>query len=98
MTSKSNRQINKEDTLRDNSPDSPAVIAYRLGQVENAVKEGFTEHNSKLDAIITNFATKGEVQNIDQRLTSIESDRIWIVRLVVGAVVFSLMALIGIGF
>lgn len=98
MSGKTNVQINKEDASIDNSPDSPAVIAYRLGQVETAVKEGFTEHNQKLDAIITNFATKGELQGVSQRLASLESDRVWIVRLVVGAVVFPLMALIGIGF
>ena len=94
---KSNIQINKEDSDRDNSPDSPAVIAYRLGQVENAVKEGFTAHNEKLDAIITNFATKGDFLNLDKRVVSLESDRKWLVRLIVGAVATSLLALIGIG-
>jgi len=98
MNKKSNVQINKEDAMSDNSPDSPAVIAYRLGQVETAVKEGFVEHNNKLDAIISNFATKGDFEGIDKRLTSLESDRIWLVRLVVGAVIFSVMALVGIGF
>jgi hypothetical protein len=95
---KSNKQINKEDNMADNSPDSPAVIAYRLGQVETAVKEGFNSHNEKLDNIVSNFSTKGEVQAIDIRVQSLESDRVWLVRLVVGAVVFALLALVGVGF
>jgi hypothetical protein len=95
--SKSNQQINKENEAESNSPDSPAVIAYRLGQVEAAVKEGFQSHNEKLDAIVNNFATKADYLNLDKRLTDIESDRKWLVRLIVGAVATSLLALIGIG-
>lgn len=87
-------QINKEDT----SPDSPAVIAYRLGQVETAVKEGFQAHNTKLDALVSNFATKADIQALSHRVGSLESDRKWLVRLVLGAVVFSVLALVGIGF
>ena len=94
---KSNIQINKEDSDRNNSPDSPAVIAYRLGQVENAVKEGFSSHNEKLDTIVNNFATKSDFQAIDKRLTDLESDRKWLVRLIIGSVATSLLALIGIG-
>ena len=94
---KSNIQINREDANRDNTPDSPAVIAYRLGQVESAVKEGFITHNEKLDAIINNFATKSEVLVLDKRIVSLESDRKWLVRLVIGTVCTSLLALIGIG-
>lgn len=92
--SKTLTQINQDD----NSPDSPAVIAYRLGQVETAVKEGFQEHNTKLDALAENFATKSDLSSLGHRVRSLEADRIWLVRLVLGAVVFSLLALIGIGF
>jgi len=78
------------------------VIAYRLGQVENAVTVGFKEHNEKLDSLVQGFVTKEfyieQHNTIDGRVRSLENDRKWIVRLVVGAVVFSLMALIGIGF
>lgn len=89
----------KEDNTNPlDGKDSPQVIAYRLEQVEGAVKEGFKEHNDKLDRLVTNFATKVETQGIDARVASLESDRIWIVRLVVGAVVFALLALIGVGF
>lgn len=94
---KSNKQINKEDEMRDNSPDSPAVIAYRLGQVEGAVKDGFKAHNDKLDSIINNFAPKEALATLSARVDSLESDRKWIVRLVVGAVVFAVLALIGVG-
>lgn len=95
---KSNKQINKENSMVDNSPDSPAVIAYRLGQVEMAVKDGFDSHNKKLDEIVGTFATNERHNALDVRVQSLESDRVWLVRLVVGAVVFALLALVGIGF
>ena len=90
---KSNAQINKEDS----SPDSPAVVAYRLKLVENAVKEGFLAHNDKLDKIVSNFATKEITTGLDKRIGDLESDRKWIVRVVIGTVATSLLALIGIG-
>lgn len=83
--------------MNDNTPDSPAVIAYRLGQVEIAVKEGFAAHEKNLKALVPNFATTGDVTALTSRVASLESDRKWIVRLVVGAVVFALLALIGVG-
>lgn len=94
---KSNKQINKEAEVSDNDS-SPAVVAYRVGRLEDAVTAGFREHNVKLDRLVENYATKGDVQGISHRVHSLESDRIWIVRMVVGAVVFALLALIGLGF
>jgi hypothetical protein len=78
--------------------DHPNVLAYRVGQLESAVKAGFAEHNDKLDNIVNSFASKSDVTAVDVRVTSLESDRKWLARLVIGAVVFSLLALIGIGF
>lgn len=94
---KSNAQINKEAT---SAPleDSPAVIAYRMGQLENAVKAGFEKHDKKLDSLTSNFATKEEFSSINTRVTSLESDRKWLARLVIGAVLFALLSLIGVGF
>jgi hypothetical protein len=92
---KSTNQINKEAINSD--VDSPAVIAYRVGQVESAVKEGFAAHGKKLDALVNNFATKEEVAVIREDVASLKSDRKWLARLVIGAVVFSMLALIGIG-
>lgn len=71
-TAKTLTQINHDD----NSPDSPAVIAYRLGQVENAVKDGFSAHNIKLDNLINNFATKSEVLEVKSKASD-EHLRIW---------------------
>lgn len=80
------------------SPNSPGVVNYRLGQVEIAVKEGFQKHDALLNSLTSKFVTQSEHLIIENRLSSLESDRKWIVRLVIGAVVFSLLALIGIGF
>ena len=95
---KSNKQINQDDRLADNSPDSPAVVAYRLSQVEVAVKDGFEAHNEKLDKIVNNFATNERHNALDVRVQSLESDRKWLVRLVIATVVLSVLALIGVGF
>jgi hypothetical protein len=95
---KTNRQINKEDSVSDNTPDSPAVIAYRLGQVEVAVKEGFDKHDAKLTELTSNFASVSTVNALSIRIGSLESDRKWLVRLVIGSVVFAMLALIGVGF
>lgn len=78
--------------------DTADVVAYRVGQLENVVKEGFKEHNDKLDKIVANFATASALEEVDKRVTSLESDRKWLVRLVVGAVVFAMLSLIGVGF
>lgn len=91
-TTNINRQINEAST-----EDSPPVMAYRLGKLEEAVSSGFLANNAKLDALVTNFATKADSLVLDKRITDLESDRKWIVRLVVGAVTTSLLALIGIG-
>ncbi len=93
---KSNRQINKESNL--NNPDSPAVIAYRLGQVAVAVREGFKSHDEKLTQLVNHFATEADLELLANRVNSLESDRKWIVRLVIGSVVFAVLALIGVGF
>jgi hypothetical protein len=95
---KSNRQINKEDSMMDNTPDSPAVIAYRLGQVEAAVKDGFVKHDKRLTELVSNFASTSDVTSLAVRVASLESDRKWLVRLVIGSVVFAVLALIGVGF
>jgi hypothetical protein len=95
-------KIVTEESVEPN--DHPNVLAYRVGQVEKAViglesttKEGFQEHNDKLDKIVNTFASKGDVVAISTRVTSLESDRKWLVRLVMGSVVFAVLALIGVG-
>ncbi len=74
------------------------VVAYRVGQLEDAVRVGFKEHNEKLDRLVSNFAPAKDVADLDSRVTDLEGDRKWIVRLVIGAVTFALLSLIGIGF
>lgn len=55
--------------------DSPAVIAYRLGQVEMAVTQGFIDHNKKLEEITSNFASKEELSNIQTQVTELKAHR-----------------------
>ena len=80
-----------------NIEDSPAVLAYRMGQVELAVKEssnvvieGFKAHDKKLTDLTSNFATKEELSVIQKRI----DDYQWYFRALVLAVLTALSGLI----
>ncbi len=77
---------------------NPTVVAYRVGQLENAVRAGFKEHNEKLDRMVENFATTSDLTTLAGRVSDLENDRKWLARLVIGAVVFAVLSLIGVGF
>lgn len=50
-------------------PDNnPGVIAYRVGQLEKTVIQGFKEHNDKLDALTGTFATNERVNELERRI------------------------------
>jgi hypothetical protein len=51
--------------------DHPNVLAYRVGQLESAVKAGFQEHNDKLDNIVNSFASKSDVTAVMARNNSL---------------------------
>lgn len=70
---KTNNQINKE--AHNSDVDSPAVIAYRLGQVENAVRVGFQDHNKKLDDLTSNFVTKEEFNGVLKDIGELKAHR-----------------------
>ena len=42
--------------------DSPAVLAYRVGQLEKTSADGFKALNAKLDAMSHNFATHKDIE------------------------------------
>lgn len=42
--------------------DSPAVLAYRVGQLEKASKEGFKTISDKLESMGKNFATHKDIE------------------------------------
>jgi hypothetical protein len=78
--------------------EAPNIVAYRVGQLEQAVKDGFKSHNDKLDELVNNFASVTDLKNVSDRVSDLENDRKWLIRLVVGAVVFAVLSLIGVGF
>lgn len=43
--------------------DSPAVLAYRVGELEKASREGFKEISIKLELMAGNFATIKDIEN-----------------------------------
>jgi len=67
---------------------SPAVVAYRVSRLEDAVTAGFREHNDKLDKLINSFATKEELVVLQKRL----DDYKWYWRSIVTAVLLALAA------
>jgi hypothetical protein len=82
---KSDKQINKEsgNTVQETTL---AVVDYRMGQLETAVKDGFAAHDKKLDGLTSNFATKEELAVVNKRL----NDYQWYFRALVTAVLFAL--------
>lgn len=46
--------------------DVPAVLAYRVGQLEIAVANGLKEVNEQLSTLQHDFATKNELANIQR--------------------------------
>lgn len=85
----------------DSGDDAPNVVAYRVKQLEgavvdmgNTIKLGLKEHNDKLDKLANNFATKTEVDDVAKRVSSLESDRRWLVYMVFGSVLMALLSLV----
>lgn len=72
---KSNKQINKEAEVSDNDS-SPAVVAYRVGQLEANQKERFDSLSQQLTKIVEGFVTEKEM--VEAKLeASEEHKRIW---------------------
>lgn len=42
---------------------SQAVVNYRMGQLEQVVKDGFREHNEMLAKLVNNFVTTEKFEN-----------------------------------
>lgn len=57
--------------------DSPAVLAYRVGQLEKASREGFKELGEKLEAMSHNFATHKDIE-IAKEQAKMEHDAIYV--------------------
>lgn len=81
---KSTVQINKEASGQETTL---AVVDYRMGQLETAVKEGFAAHDKKLDGLTTNFASKDDLMLVQRQLDAYK----WFFRALVVAV-FTTMA------
>lgn len=88
---KSNRQINKELVTGATSETTLAVVDYRMGQLETAVKDGFATHDKKLDSLISNFATKEELGAVQSKL----NDYQWYFRALVMAFFTAMSTAIG---
>lgn len=53
--------------------DTPAVLAYRVGQLETSVKEGVGQLNGKLDTLLATFAEKDDLLALEKRVVRLES-------------------------
>jgi hypothetical protein len=56
------------------------VVAYRLGQVEIAVRDGFKAHDRKLTDLTSNFATADDLTASNLRISILEraSAKTWL--------------------
>lgn len=70
-------------------------VDYRIGEAEtkiDSVQASVDRLNEKLD---TSFASKdyvdSKIKNLDERISSIESDRNWAIRLVLGFVIMGIL-------
>jgi hypothetical protein len=84
---------------------APDVLAYRVGQLEIAVATGFRELKSELAAQRSVYATKVELadakaicheehQRRDADITVIQKWLEWATRIVIGAVIVAVLALV----
>lgn len=53
--------------------DSPAVLAYRVGQLEITTKTGFETVTTELKALGSSFATIEDHNDLKKRVTKLES-------------------------
>jgi len=57
------------------------VVAYRLGQVEIAVRDGFKAHDQKLTQLTSNFASSDQLKATNLRVHMLETakskDWVW---------------------
>jgi O6-methylguanine-DNA--protein-cysteine methyltransferase len=72
---KSNKQINKEANVSDNDS-SPAVVAWRVGQLEANQEKRFDSLSQQLEKIVEGFVTEKEMT--EAKLEGAEEHkRIW---------------------
>jgi hypothetical protein len=63
--------ITKESSMSER--DTPAVLAYRVGELETSVKEGMKGLSDKLDILTQSFATKEDHLELVARVTKLEN-------------------------
>lgn len=56
--------------------DNPAVLAYRVGELEKASREGFKEISRKLENMSSDFATHKDIEGSKQQ-AKLEHDAIY---------------------
>lgn len=84
--------------------DSPNVVAYRVGELEKTVAQGFLTIHNKLDELRDGFVSheqldehqkKADLIHAEQgrRIKKLEDNNAWVVRLVLTAVILSILAI-----
>lgn len=101
--SKKTTTVTKEVAVDEH--DSPAVLAYRVGRLEITQAERFNSLEAKLDNITTGFVTTAQLlaaqtraddkhREQDRAIRALESWNTWAARIVIGAVLTAVMALL----
>lgn len=95
-----------EETVTIADPDNaPTVIAYRVGQLEKKMDAGFIAVHEKLDGLKDGFVGHQEFEDykkqaivihsgMQARIAKLEGWQTWLIRLVLAAVILSIMAFV----
>ena len=86
-------------------PQHRAVLAYRVGQLEKQQATGFARVEAKLDAFGQGFVSSSQMTAAqqaadlkhaeqDKRLDNIDSQIVWVVRIIIGAVIGAVLTLV----
>lgn len=65
-----------QETTVSQNDDSPSVVAYRVGRLEQAVKDGFESQTAQLRNIVEGFVTEKELTEAKQE-SDLEHKRLW---------------------
>lgn len=103
MTKTTTTVIKKEEAVEDQ--DSPAVLAYRVGQLEKTTAAGLKDVKDELIGLRNHFVSKADLKAAqdladekhkqqDKAIKALEDWNLWAQRLVIGTVITAVLVLI----
>lgn len=81
----------------DSNTNSISLIQKDLSYMADGIKDIKESVRSLTESMNNGFATKTEVRVIDKRITELEDLKGWAVKIILGAIIAGLLALLGLG-